>query len=308
MKKDFITFLDYSGDELTDILDRADIMADAWRENRMPKGLKNKQVGLWFYGNGFRNRLAFEIGAKAMGAEVTYIPGELGVNEPLEDVGNYLANWYKMLVVRAKKHSDLVYLSENTPIPVINARTEYNHPCEVMGDLQFIRRHRGTLDGLNVVFVGEVTNLCMSWFEAANRFPIKVTQVAPPGYEADQRLICRLNSDARGHLSAGNELESLLDRADLIYTDCFPKSDQPELQNEILKKFLPYQITEKHLARLKENALFLPCPPVTRGQEVSAEAMKSKFCRNFEAKDYLLHCQNAILEAVCSAGKEEGYL
>ncbi|HWQ41964.1 MAG TPA: hypothetical protein VN456_08000, partial [Desulfosporosinus sp.] len=124
----FISLLDYSQEELTEILDRADYLADAWRENRMPKSLINKQIGLWFYGNGFRNRLAFEIGAQAMGASVSYIPGELGMNEPLEDIGHYLENWYSSLVIRTKKHEDLICLSENTAISIINARTNYSHP------------------------------------------------------------------------------------------------------------------------------------------------------------------------------------
>ena len=161
----FISLLDYTHEELIEILDRADYLKCAWRENRMPKSLINKQIGLWFPGNGFRNRLAFEIGLQAMGASASYIPGELGLHEPLEDIGHYLENWYSILVIRAKKHEDLIYISENTTIPVINGCTDYSHPCEIMGDLQFVRKHRGSLDDLNVIFVGEVTNLCMSWFD-----------------------------------------------------------------------------------------------------------------------------------------------
>lgn len=187
--KHFISLLDYSTDELLEVLDRAEFLAKAWREHKMPDSLKNKTVGLWFYGNGFRNRIAFEIGLKSMGASVSYIPGDLGIHEPLEDIGQYLSNWFSLLVIRAKNHKDLLYLSEHSSIPVINARTDFSHPCEIMGDLQYIRTYRGSLDELKVVFVGEVTNLCMSWFEAAVKFPIQVTQVAPIGYEADQDLL-----------------------------------------------------------------------------------------------------------------------
>jgi ornithine carbamoyltransferase len=95
-------------------------------------------------------------------------------------------------------------------------------------------------------------------------------------------------------------LDSIVYKADLIYTDCFPKSDDVETGKEIMKQFLPFQITEKHLARLHEDALFLPCPPVTKGQEVSKEAMMSKRCSNYQAKEYLLHSLNAILELVAS--------
>lgn len=296
--KHFISFLDYSTEELVGILDRADYLATAWRENRMPKSLMDRKIGLWFYGNGFRNRVAFELGAKAMGADISYIPGELGKEEPLEDVGHYLQNWFSMLVIRAKSHQYLTRLAEYTTIPIINARTDLSHPCEIMGDLQFIRKYRKTLDGLKVIFVGEVTNLCRSWFEAAVRFPISVTQVSPSDYLADSELIKNLNSKAMGKISVSNELDSSVEKADLIYTDCWPKASDEEMKAKINKLFLPYQITNKQLLKLHSQAMFLPCPPVTRGQEVSYDAMKSALCLNYEAKDYLLHSQNAILETV----------
>ncbi|HEX3047951.1 MAG TPA: ornithine carbamoyltransferase [Bacillota bacterium] len=203
-------------------------------------------------------------------------------------------------MVRAKKHQDVVYLSDNIRIPVINARTDVSHPCEIMGDLQFIRAYRGSLTDLNVLFVGEVTNVGMSWFEAAVKFPIRVTQIAPPGYEARMELVQKLNSKAVGQISTSNDLDSFLESADLIYTDCWPWADNIEIQEKIKAQFLPYQITGKHLARVKERSIFLPCPPVTRGQEVSHDAMDSKLCLNYQAKEYLLHSQNAILEMIFS--------
>lgn len=287
---------DLSGDALIRILDRADTLAEAWRHNKMPQTLKGRQVALWFYGQGFRNRLAFEIGARAMGASVSYIPGNLGVHEPLEDIGHYLDNWFSMLVIRAKNHNDVLYLSANMNAPIINARTNINHPCEIIGDLQFIRKHRGSLDKLKVIFVGEVTNLCMSWFEAAVKLPISVAQVAPEGYAADKTLLDKLNALAIGEILVRDNLDPLLKDADLIYTDCWPKTNGYEEATVIKKMFLPYQITAEHLQSLKKGALFLSCLPVTRGQEVSHDAMNSSLCLNYAAKEYLLHSQNAIME------------
>lgn len=296
--KHFISLLDYSHEELVEILNRADFLTQAWKENKMPQVLNGKQVGLWFFGNGFRNRLAFEIGAKAMGGNVSYIPGELGIHEPLEDIGSYLQNWYSMLIVRAKMHDELLFLANNIQIPLINARTNISHPCEIMGDLQFIRKHRGSLDNLNVIFIGEVTNLCMSWFEAAVRFPISVTQIAPIGYEADSKLINKLNLNAIGNIKTSNDLELINKNVDLLYTDCWPWSDEHEKKVKIKELFLPYQINSQLLSRLDKNSIFLPCPPVTRGQEVSSDAMNSELCLNYQAKEYLLHSQNAIMEMV----------
>ncbi len=294
----FISLLDFSTEELTGILDRADYMAKAWQENRMPANLVHEQVGLWFYGQGFRNRVAFDLGLQAMGAKVSYIPGELGVHEPIEDIGQYLSNWFTLLVVRAKRQEDLLYLAETSSIPVINARTNISHPCEIMGDLQFLRRYRGTLEELKLLFVGEVTNLCMSWFEAAVKFPISVIQVAPEGYEADPALLEELNQKAVGRITTTNSLEEGIENTDVIYTDCWPKGDNTEEEERIRKEFLPYQITKKHLGYLSKQGVFLPCPPVTRGQEVSCDAMESELCKNHQAKNYLLHSQNAIAEMV----------
>ncbi len=294
--KHFISIRDFSYEELTGLLDRADWLRTAWKENRMPKSLENQRVGLWFYGQGFRNRLAFELGAKEMGAFVSFIPGELGVHEPLDDIAGYLGNWFSMMILRTKKHEDLLHVASLSNIPVVNARTDKSHPCEIMGDLQYTRSYRGELVGLNVVFVGEPTNLCMSWLEAATVFPIKVTQVCPEGYEVSRELLHDLKKGAKGEIAVTNDLDSALKTVDLIYTDIWPHSQDVLIREKIEVDFLPYQITNKHLSALREKGLFLPCPPVTRGQEVSSEVMTSSLCKNFEAKDNLLHIQNAIME------------
>jgi ornithine carbamoyltransferase len=298
-----LALTDLSVDELNWVFERADELEAAWGGNRMPRSLESQRVALWFHGHGFRNRLAFEIGARALGADVSYVPGELGIHEPLEDVGPYLENWFTLLVVRAKEHSDVVRLSETVSIPVINARTNWNHPCEILGDLHFLKKRRGSLDGLNVVFVGAVTNLCMSWFEAAVRLPIHVTQTAPPGYEVDLLRLKSLNENALGHIAITHESpSSCIDRnTDVVYTDGWPKGPD---ESHIRDLFLPYQVTSGVLGQLREKAAFLPCPPVTRGQEVSEDAMRSPSLLNGAAKGHLLHAQNALMELLVSRQRE----
>ena len=300
MKK-LISLLDLTSEELIYVLDRADMLEKSWKTNAMPQVLKDKQVGMWFYGQGFRNRVAFEIGAKAMGASVSYIPGDLGVHEPIEDIGHYLDKWFSILIIRSKSHKDLLKLSETTDISIINARTDFSHPCEIIGDLQFIRKHRGGFDELSLVFVGQVDNVIMSWFEAAVRLPISITQVAPIGYELETRTLKEFNKNAVGEVNVSHELEPFLDKADILYTDCWPRATDHEKAKAIRETFLPYQITAKHLSKLHGKALFLPCPPVTRGQEVSHDAMLSGICKNHQAKEYLLHGQNALLEYIVTA-------
>jgi ornithine carbamoyltransferase len=294
----FISLRDWGAARVEQTLDRADELARLWKARRMPPALRNERVALWFYGNGFRNRLAFELGAKEMGASVAYVPGELGVHEPIEDIVGYLENWFSLLVLRVKRHEDLLAVAARSRIPIINARTDRSHPCEILGDLLYMRQRRKGLAGLEVAFVGEASNLCMSWLEAAAVLPIRVIQACPPGYEVAEVILEDLRRNAAGELGVTNHLGDALVDADVIYTDCWPSAGTPEERARIRAAFLPYQIGEQHLRALGEGGAFLPCPPVTRGEEVSAEAMMSARCQNHAAKDNLLHVQNAIMEAV----------
>ena len=113
---DFLNLNDLSYTELLNVLDRADVLQQRWRDNQMPQSLRTKRIGMWFWGQGFRNRTAFEIGARAMGADVVYIPGELAVHEPIEDVSHYLDNWFSMLVIRCRHYEDLKRVAEDSKI------------------------------------------------------------------------------------------------------------------------------------------------------------------------------------------------
>jgi ornithine carbamoyltransferase len=299
--KHFLSLRDWGRPQIEQTLDRASELSRLWRSHNMPQALSGKRVALWFYGEGFRNRLAFELGAKEMGAVVAYVPGEPGVQEPMEDIAGYLQNWFSMLVLRTRRHEDLIALAARSTIPVINARTDRSHPCEILGDLLYLREQRGTIEEAKVAFVGEPSNLCMSWLEEAAVLPIRVVQVCPVGYEAESGHLASLRAGAAGELQVTHDLEGALVDVDLIYTDCWPKGVRPEEQARIKEAFLPYQIQVQHLDRLGTQGVFLPCPPVTRGEEVSAEAMRSPRCQNHAAKDNLMHVQNAIMEAVAGA-------
>ena len=291
----FLALTDFTGAELTALLDSADEMREAWTARRMPADLAGRNIALIWDAAGFRNRAAFELGIAALGGRAVQIPGKLDQREPIEDVARYLENWFDAIVARTESHRHLERLAAAVRIPVVNARTDHNHPCEVLGDLTYLRARRGNLDGLRVVFVGEATNLCYPWFEAAARLPIRVTQVCPAGYEADPAWLSRLRVAATGCIEVSNDLDESLNGADVVYTDCWPKVSDPAERAEVERRFLPYQITTEKLRRAGPDCVFLPCPPVTRGEEVSPEVMGTSGAHVYAAKAYLLHAQNAVL-------------
>ena len=300
MPKDFITFLEYSDKDLVALLDLSDQLHDQWRAKQLPLFLKGKSIALIWEAEGFRNRVAFELGIAAMGGSAVQIPGRLDERESIEDVTAYLNNWFDAIVARTKPHSHLQRLASAARIPVINARTDYNHPCEILGDLAYIRARKGRLEGIKVAFVGEATNLCHPWLEAAARLPIQVVQISPEGYQINPTLLAELKRDAVGELSVTDDLTEGLRAADVIYTDCWPARGNESERQRIQELFAAYQITTENLAWAASDVLFLPCPPVHRGEEVSADGMQSPACCVYEAKEYLLHAQNAVLVTLLS--------
>lgn len=300
MTKHFLQVCDLAEGALFDLFERARILEAAFHAREMPRLLEGKRIALSFEDGGFRNRVAFELGIRLMGGEPVFIPGHPGQKEPAGDIARYLGNWFDAIVIRTPEYGVVAEMAEAAGVPVVNARTRYNHPCEILGDLAFVRKVRGSLDGLKVVFVGEPTNLCHSWFEAGVSLPVEIVQVCPEGYEVGLHTFFPFhgNRQAAGRLRISHDLEQELKDADVVYTDCWPVRATPRDAAEIGKAFAPYQITAALLGLTPAGCVFLPCPPVTRGEEVSEDAMTSPGCRVYEAKGHLLHAQNALLAAL----------
>ena len=298
MPKDFISFLDWSTGDLMDLLEAARKYRLRWKERRSPQALSGRRIALIWDAEGFRNRVAFELGIAEFGGVAIQVPGALDDRESLEDVARYLDNWFDAIVARTSTHEHILRLAESARIPMINARTSFNHPCEILGDLAYVRETIGDLTGLRVAFIGEATNLGHSWFEAAARLPIHVTQVCPEGYEVNADLLRRIAGQAQGEVAVSRDLSAVVSEADVIYTDCWPAAETEQDRKRIRDLFRPYQVTAELLETAPPNAVFLPCPPVHRGEEVADSAMSWPGCRVYEAKEYLLHAQNALLVAI----------
>lgn len=275
---DFLALDDHDSSVLMMLINRAQELKSFWDERRMPSTLTGRRVALIVDDNGWRNTTAFDLGCRAMGALCVHTPAKLTGSEVIADLAGYLDNWFDAVVARTPSLASLRELAQAARAPVINARTRTNHPCETLGDLSFIWCERGSLEELRVGVVSPDTNILRSWIEASAVLPVHVTQVYPKTWHASGRA----NFLATDDMAALNEVNVLV-------TDCWPRNAKPETM-------LPYQITGALLDRLNPQLLFLPCPPVTRAQEVSVDAMLNRRCRVSEAKAYLLHAQNAVLE------------
>lgn len=281
----FLSLDDHRADDLIPILERAVGLADRWRARDMPRRLEGMRIALVRDDGGWRNTTAFDLGIQAMGGICIQTPVSLQGGEAVADLGRYLDNWFDIVVVRTPNFDRLRELAEATRAPVINARTRSNHPCETLGDLAYVLHTRGSIEGLKVAVVAPDDNILGSWAEAAAVLPIEVVQIYPERWRADR-------FEGVSGFSTTTDIGALTG-ADVVITDCWPKHAAPE-------EVIAYQISAARLAQLASGALFIPCPPVTRGQEVTADAMDAPACCVIDAKAYLLHAQNALLETIAS--------
>jgi ornithine carbamoyltransferase len=283
---DFLEFHDLSADVVTAVLERAGELGEAWRERRMPKSLEGRRIALIVDDGGWRNTTAFDLGIQAMGGICVHAPVSLGGREAIADLAGYLDNWFDMIVIRTPELASLRELAAIAEAPVINARTRSNHPCETLGDLAYIRAKRGGIDGLKIVGVAPDANILRSWVEASISLSIEVVQVYPDDWHVNDPALLNLN------FRLSTDMRELED-ADVIFTDSWP-GGVPE------GEVADYRISAEVLDRCRPDAVFIPCPPVARGQEVTADAMAHPACQSREAKAFLLHAQNALMERIAA--------
>ncbi|MBX5191621.1 ornithine carbamoyltransferase [Rhizobium sp. NZLR3b] len=284
--RDFLEFQDIPEAGLRSIIARAGELAITWEERTMPQNLAGRRVALIADDGGWRNTSAFDLGIQAMGGICVHVPIGFNGREEAGDLAGYLGNWFDMLVIRTKELSTLKAVAAASPVPVINARTRSNHPCETLGDLAYIKSRRGSIDRLKVVGVAADANILRSRAEASIALPIDVVQVYPERWHIHD--VALLN----GRFRMSTDMGELSD-TDGVITDSWPD----EAAAEVLAG---YRIGTDILDRLPGDAIFLPCPPVTRGQEVTAGAMEHPLCQSRAAKAFLLHAQNALMEWVAA--------
>jgi ornithine carbamoyltransferase len=293
--KDLVSIKNMSKEEIVGLLDFADEIKAMNKRQEAYLPLKNKTVITAFPSTSLRTRISFEVGIVQLGANVINMNIDFEGKEPLEDKVGYLNCWIDYLVVRTPKQDNIEKIATLADFSVVNAMSKESHPCEILSDLQTIRERRGKLDNLKFVFVGEGANICNTWFEAAAKLDLNLTQVCPVGYEIDMQLFEYAKNNSKGDINITKNIEEGLRSADIILTDGWPVN---KTDSEGFNKFLPYQIDLKNIKNANKHCIVNPCPPFTRGNEVSEEIIKSNYFIGYGGKENLLHMQKAILASL----------
>lgn len=304
--RDLISIQDFQPDELACALQLASAMK--LRPSDYRGTLVGKQVVLFFEKPSLRTRLTFEAGINALGGNSFFVDqtqSRLGARESLSDVAHNLERWVDGVVLRTFAHETVTEMAQHASIPVINALSELEHPCQAMADMQTLQEHFADLHNIRLAYVGDGNNVAHSLMLAAASLGTSITVGTPPGYEPHADVLNAAQKVAAGtgaKVKVTNDPLEAVSGADAVYTDVWASMGQEEEAAERRKIFMPFQVNNKLFAKAAKHAVFMHCLPAHRGDEVTASVIDSPRSVVFDQAENRLHIQKAIMVLLLEGG------
>ncbi|MBD3221143.1 ornithine carbamoyltransferase [bacterium] len=296
-KKDFLRIDDFGLDELRHILALAREQKPLARRHELPHSHPNRQLACVFAKPSLRTRVSFEIAMRQLGGGSLFITDKeigMGTRESVKDVARVLSRFVDAIMIRWFDQGEVDELAEHATVPVINGLTDLLHPCQVMADIMTVEEHLGSIDGKNVVMVGDGNNLANSWLNAASVFPFDFTLACPEGYEPDESIL-QAADRAGASFQILNDPLAAVEGAHVIYSDAFYSMGQEEEAKQRRADFAPFRLTTELLAVADDRHIVLHCLPAHRGEEITDEVIDGPHSVVYDEAENRMHAQRAII-------------
>jgi ornithine carbamoyltransferase len=267
---------------------------------RDPTLLAGYTVAMIFTKASTRTRVSFEAGVGQLGGSPIYLSSadiQLSRGETISDTGQVLARYVDAIVMRTFAQSDVEELAEAATVPVINALTDEEHPCQALADLMTMKERFGRIEGLRIAYVGDGANVAASLMVGGAMMGAEVVVASPPGYEPTPDIVARAGAAAArgGSARIVNEPAEAVAGADVVYTDTWTSMGQEAERDRRLADLVSCQVTPALMAEAKPEAVFMHCLPAHRGEEVTAEVIDGSSSIVFDEAENRLHVQKALL-------------
>ncbi len=298
MKRDFIHVDDLTPDEIHQVIDLATDVKERFRRRETVHPFANQTLAMIFAKPSARTRISFETGFTRMGGHAVYLNPqdiEIGKREAVKDVARVISRYNDLIMARLFAHEHIRELAAYATVPVINALTDYNHPCQIMADIFTIKEARGHLDNLKIVYVGDGNNVVHSWLRLAARLPLHFVCACPPAYQPEAATLQLALEAGLSTIEIIHDPLAAVAGADVVYTDVWASMGQKHELEERRKHFEAFQVNPRLMAAARPEALFMHCLPAQRGLEVTDEVMESPASIVFTEAENRMHVQNAIM-------------
>ncbi len=288
--------LDLATEEVSYLLDLAlEVKRD---RDGFANALKGRYLSLLFEKPSLRTRLTFEVAIAQLGGGSILSVGPVGDREPVKDVARNLDRWTDGIVARTYSQDTIDELARWSSVPVVNALSNLDHPCQALADVMTLKEHFRDLTGLKLAFVGDGNNVAHSLLLTASRLGVSVAVAAPKGYEPKPEIVSQaegLAAISGATITITNSPGEAVTGADAVYTDVWASMGQEDQKIERRCAFQAYQVTSDLMAMAKPEAAFLHCLPAKRGEEVTDEVIESPQSLVFDQAENRLHSQKALL-------------
>lgn len=303
--RDFLTWMDYSKEELIAILDAAKELKKKHREGEPHELLRGKTAMMIFEKLSTRTRISFQAGCAHLGMHSFFsMPQQLqmGRGEPIKDTARVIDRYCDVLFMRTFEQERVEEFAHFMQKPVINALTDLTHPCQGLADLQTILEHKGRVTGLKLAYAGDVWNVCQTLMIAGSLFGMDVYVARPVGYEPDERIMAFVEEQAPktgAAIVVTDNLEEAVQEADIVYANTWHSMGGPEKTKEQrIEDFMPFQINTEAMSWAKKDAIFMHCLPGYRGEEMTDEVVEGSQSVIFDQAENRMHTEKAILSLV----------
>ena len=299
--KHFLAISDLSSDEVQDLLDLALKLKKQYFKKGNKPLFEGKVLGMIFQKPSLRTRVSFDMAMRHMGGDALYLsPNEVGLGqrESIADIARVLSGYVHALMARVFDHEHVLELAKWSDIPVVNGLSDYNHPCQGMGDALTIQETFGTRKGLNVTFVGDGNNVAVSMMHVSAKLGWNFTLASPEGYDLNPKAIeiaQKIAKKTKSKLTFLRDPYEAVKGAHVIYTDTWTSMGQEEETARREKVFPPYQVNQELVNEADKDVIVMHCLPAHRNHELTDEVADGPHSVLFPQAHNRLHAQKAIL-------------
>jgi ornithine carbamoyltransferase len=298
--RDLLSIRDLSPDELEMLIQTALSM----KRDGSPPLLEGKTAALVFEKPSLRTRVSFEVGMKQLGGSAIYLSQAevgLGQREPVEDVARVLSRYVSAIVARTYAQETLSGLADAAGVPVVNALSDDEHPCQALADLLTVRETKGRLSGVRIAFIGDGNNVSASLAMAAGRAGADFVVASPPDYALSEEAVRDAREWARrtgGSVETVVSPEDAVRGADVVYTDVWTSMGQESERRQRMEAFQGYQVDRELMSLARPDAIFMHDLPAHRGEEITDDVIEGSQSVVFQQAENRLHAQKALLAAI----------
>jgi len=295
-KNNFLSSSDLNTNQILSLLE----LAKQLKKGNRRIDLGNRVLGLIFRKVSTRTRVSFQVAMARLGGQTIDLNpqiSQLGRGEPIKDTSRVMSRYCDALAIRTYSHKELEEYAEWSSIPVINALTDLEHPCQALADYLTIQEKFGELKGINLAYIGDGNNVANSLMICGAMLGVSVKICSPKGFEADSKIVEKAKSLSSfgSEISICNDPSKAVKDAQVIYTDVWASMGQEDEHQKRKEIFEKYKVDKKLISFADDEVIILHCLPAHRGEEITEEALESKISHVFDQAENRLHVQQALL-------------